>query len=319
MERILVPLDGSDLSELALPYASFYGKLLKADVSLLHVITEGDQHDFVIERERISRINTPAGPIATDAKQALEQHSAAYLAEQAEPLRTQGLHVQTEVSFGVPAATIITAAEHGANTWIIMATHGRGSLGRWLVGSVAHKVLRKTTLPLLAVRGPAPEPFALRRIMVPLDGSAQARDALVPALDLAHRAGAALVLLTVLPPRLALDPSIMPPVNERTLGELRERLLHEVDDLALESQGVPITTVASEGLVGDTVSREAERQDIDLIVMTTHASGGRHLSALGNVTDNVLHSTRVPILIIANSLMESAVSGSRSEASHLSG
>lgn len=319
MERILVPLDGSDLSELALPYVSFYGKLLKADICLLHVITEGDEQDFVIERERISRINTPAGPIATDARQALEQHSAAYLAEQAEPLRAQGLRVQTEVGFGVPAAAIMTAAEHGANTRIIMATHGRGSLGRWLVGSVAHKVLRQTTLPLLAIREPAPEPLTLRRIMVPLDGSAQARDALVPALDLAYRAGAALVLLTVLPPRLALDPSIMPPVNQRTIDELRDRLIHEMDDLALESRGVPITTVVSEGLVGDTVCREAERQDIDLIVMTTHASGGRHLSALGSVTDKVLHSTRVPILIIANSLMESAVSGSRSEASHLSG
>ncbi len=318
MERILVPLDGSDLSELALPYVSFYGKLLRADVCLLHVITEGDQQDFVIERERISRINTPAGPIAVDAKQALEQHSAAYLAEQAEPLRAQGLNVQTEVRFGVPATGIIAAAEHGANTRIIMATHGRGSLGRWLVGSVAHNVLRETTLPLLAIRGPSPEPLALRRIMVPLDGSVQAREALAPALDLAHRTGAALVLLTVMPPQLALDSSITPPVDERTLDELRERLIHELDDLAIESHGVPVTTVIGEGIIGDTVSREAERQGVDLVVMTTHASGGRHFFALGGVTDKVLHSTRVPVLIIANRLVESAVSGSRSEASHLS-
>lgn len=301
MDTILVPLDGSDLSASALPYAGFFGKLLGAKIHLVHVVTEGDEQDFVIERERLAKIETPAGTIEATGKQALLQHAAAYLEQQAAQLREQNLAVETTVEVGKPAQAIVADTTHDGAGMIVMATHGRGSIGRWLVGSVAHKLLRLTDIPILAVRGPAPEQPALRRIVVPLDGSPLAREALPMALDMAKRGGATLILLTVLAPWTGLDPTIQPPPDEGKLNELRERLLHELDDAMTNYRDVPVTTVIGTGFVGDTICREAERQEADLIVMSAHGHSGLRRFALGSVTDKVLHGTRVPTLVIHSS------------------
>lgn len=306
MNTILVPLDGSELSALALPYAGLYRKLLGADLRLLHIITEGDRQDYVIERERLSKIDTVAGPVEASAADALYRQAEGYLAGEAERLRAERLHVRFEVAIGDPAQEIVAAAERCDASMIAMATHGRGSIGRWLVGSVAHKVMRLTSLPVLAIRGPSPERPTLRRIMVPLDGSALAREALPMALDLAHRSGATLLLVTVLAPQVGLDPSLKPPPGGSALEALREQLFHELDTLVADCSDVQITTVIGEGLAGDSICHEAERHAADLIVMTSHGhSGLRHLT-MGSVTDKVLHGTQVPVLVVHNGKLASA-------------
>lgn len=298
MNTILVPLDGSELSALALPYAGMVGKLLGADLRLLHVVTEGDRQDFVIERERIAKIDTAEGRISPSAPEALSEHAERYLAGEAERLRAEGVRVQFEVAVGEVAQAIVDAAERCEASMIAMATHGRGSIGRLLVGSVAHKVMRLTSLPVLAIRGPAPEQPALRRIMVPLDGSTLAREALPMALDLARRSGATLILVTVLAPQVELDPSLRPPPGASAMEALREQLFHELDTLVADCRDVQITTVIGEGMAADTICREAERHAVDLIVMTSHGHSGLRHFAMGSVTDKVLHSTQVPVLIV---------------------
>jgi nucleotide-binding universal stress UspA family protein len=298
MGTILVPLDGSDLSAQALPYASTFGKLLSAEVRLLHVLTASDELDFVTERERLRPSEVSAGV------QQAHAYAAAYLEEQAVPLRQQGLSVQTEVVVGSPHQIIVEAADQCDATLVVMATHGRGSVGRLLVGSVAHKVLRLTKHPLLAIRGASPQPPELGRILVPLDGSSHAREALPMALNLAKRSGAGLVLLTVLPARYGLHPALLPPPTEGELHEERERLLAGLSDIIPERPGVKITTTIGEGFVEQAICREADAQKVDLIVMTSHGYTGPRGFASGSVTDKVLHGTSVPTLIVPNRLAE---------------
>jgi nucleotide-binding universal stress UspA family protein len=179
--------------------------------------------------------------------------------------------------------------------------------------------MRLTTIPLLAVRGPAPERPALRRIMVPLDGSALAREALPLALDLARRTGATLVLLTVLTPRVLLDPSIAAEPSPTAMESLREQMLHELDALAAECRDVQITTVIGEGLVGEMICREAEYHVADLIVMTSHGESGLRHFALGSVTDKVLRGTQVPVLVLHSRAHDARIVGGPSGAMHSTG
>lgn len=296
MDTLLVPLDGSERSEQALPYAALFARLLEASVRLFHVVTEHEQQSYAAQQEQLRELYLPhwrTGPIGL----ATRRHDETYLERHVRGLHAEGVAASTEVAFGEPVDAIVEAARWPEVAMIVMSTHGRGSLGRWLVGSVAHKVLRLTACPLLAVRAPASQPPALRRILVPLDGSERAREALPVAAELARKAGASLVLLTVLAPQFGLDPGIALAPGEAHLRTLRERVLVELQGIAAEHRDLEMAPALGEGFAGPTICREAERHGADLIVMAAHGHGGPHPFGLGSVTDKVLHATTVPVLV----------------------
>lgn len=138
----------------------------------------------------------------------------AYLTGVANRLADSGLVVSTEVLEGDPATAIGDyAAARPGDVLIAMATHGRSGLGRWLLGSVAERVLHMAPAPLLLVRppsSPTPHPLGEGRLpaagslpythrLVPLDGSPLAEQALDQAATLARALGATLVLVAVVP------------------------------------------------------------------------------------------------------------------------
>jgi nucleotide-binding universal stress UspA family protein len=304
MDSILVPLDGSERSEQALPYARFLSALLPAELRLLHVVTEGERHDFVVRREQLREIYLPYHSIEANSTSSLRRHAEAYLSSRVPGLRAQGLLVRTEVVFGSPAEAIAMAAERGGTAMIVMATHGRGNIGRWLIGSVAHSVLRQASVPVLAIRGPAARSPGLRRILVPLDGSAHARAALPFAIDLAQRANATLVLLMVLASRSGLDMSGNAGVDQVQRSALRERMFYELGQITSDCPDVQITSALGEGFVGETIGQEAACHEVDLIVMTAHGNSGPRRLSLGSVTDKVLRCASVPVLVIPNLFVE---------------
>lgn len=286
METILVPLDGSERSEQALPYAASIAGLLKAPLCLFHVATVTEQHEFAQRRERLSATYMLYGHDAAGAARSLQHHDEAYLLRKAQALRAAGLEARGEVAFGEPAEAIVAAAARLDAAMIVMSTHGRGSLGRLLMGSAALEVIRNAPCPVLAVREPAVGSPALRTILVPLDGSELAREAVPPAIDLARRAGATVVLLMA--PR---------PIEERP-HDLREELLVELNRAMAEAPDVTVATALGEGVAAEAICREAERRGADLIVMTAHGQGGRRQGAIGSVVDRALHATRVPVLVV---------------------
>jgi nucleotide-binding universal stress UspA family protein len=300
MDSILVPLDGSERSEYALPYARFLSALLPAELRLLHVVTEGERHDFVVRREQLHEIYLPYHSVEANSTSSLRRHAEAYLNSKLPALRGQGLLAHTEVVFGAPAEAIAMAAERAGTAMIVMATHGRGNIGRWLIGSVAHSVLRQAAVPVLAIRGPAAHWPTLRRIIVPLDGSVQARAALPLAIDLARRSHATLVLLMVLATRTGLAVNGVLADRHAQRNTLREQMFYELGQLTADCPDVQITSALGEGFVGETIGHEAARHEADLIVMTAHGDSGPRRLSLGSVTDKVLRCSPAPVLVIPN-------------------
>jgi nucleotide-binding universal stress UspA family protein len=308
MKTIVVPLDGSALAEQVLPYARVLATIMSADIRLLLVISEVDRYNLLVQEPAIvESFENATAQRARDPNSwaVLRQQAEAYLEVQAAPLREAGLDATIDVRLGTPALAIVNAADQCHAQMIVMATHGYSGLQRWALGSVADKVVQATTAPVMIVRGkqgPPAADVAIKRLLVPLDGSALARQALPQAVELAVLARAEMVLLNVVVPPLATAPELMTSYErfDDVLPAIRERLMDELGDLAtrLDQQQVTVTPVAAEGFVAETIVDEAAHRGVDLIVMATHGYSGVRRWALGSVADKVLHTTTAPLLLV---------------------
>lgn len=149
-ERILVPLDGSEISEAVLPKIEDLvlktTPRLDAEVTLLKVISKIN-YNMVTEDEAAQL------PYSEEDLIKLTRESQDYLEKVAEGLRSKGIRVKTMVSFGRAAEEIVKAARQIKAHLIAMSTHGRSGLVRWAIGSVTDKVIRlEGTIPVLAIK-----------------------------------------------------------------------------------------------------------------------------------------------------------------------
>lgn len=231
-----------------------------------------------------------------------------YLESRAARLRAAGLEVEVDVQIGPPAELIVDIAEIERAMLIIMATHGYSGLRRWTVGSVTDKVVRHTRIPVFIVRSSKEiptHPLALKRIMVPLDGSAFARKALPFAIDLATQAQAELLLLHALIPTSEIYPGISllgPHMREQAsvLANEQEKAAQMLRTLAdeLRPSNIAISMVMHVGYPAEVIVEEATHRHADVIVMATHGYSGLQRCALGSIADKVFHATTTPLVLI---------------------
>ena len=140
-QRILVPLDGSQVAETVLPQAQMLAECAGAEIILLSVLVHPGYDYFI-----------PEPALATAAYQNQLNEMKAYLERTAARLGEHGLHVQTEICEGSVAEAILDYADSKQADLIAMSTHGRSGLGRFLMGSVAEKIIRSAKVPVLMVR-----------------------------------------------------------------------------------------------------------------------------------------------------------------------
>ena len=301
MRTIVVPLDGSALAEQALPYVRLLAPLLHAGVCLLRVISSAE-----IER---TRVYTPArrgdDRLAPDLRRrrlagyAVRRRAQRYLAARAAELRADGLEVQLAVSAGAAPEAIVDTARRLSSSLIIMSSHGWSGLNRWAIGSVTDKVVQAAGTPVLVVRSHPPRQApAIRRVIVPLDGSDLARQALPLAAELAEAAHAELILFQAIPTTAEGFP--YPPLPADALPAMREKVCQELEALAgeLRQRRMAVTPAVTFGYPAEAIVEEAQRRDADLIVMATHGRSGLRRWALGSVANKVLHATTRPLLLV---------------------
>jgi nucleotide-binding universal stress UspA family protein len=142
VQRILVPLDGSAVAELALAEAIALSKLPDTEVTLLQVVPP---------IEEVITVGLQA--ITLDQQWDLQKDQALrYLRTISARPEWHGVQVNVAVEMGRPAETILAYAEKHGIGRIVMSTHGRTGLGRWVFGSIADKVLRAATTTVVLVR-----------------------------------------------------------------------------------------------------------------------------------------------------------------------
>jgi nucleotide-binding universal stress UspA family protein len=285
---VLVPLDGSALADRALPYAATLARSSHARLVLV----------------RAALAHTLPGVDPTEAQVAVVERAERELEAAAERLRTEGLAVETHVYYDEAARAIVDAAEHAAVDLVVMSTHGRGGLGRWVYGSVADRVLRRVAAPVLLVPAAA-DPLrtadAPQRILVPLDGSALAEEVLGEVRVLATARGAELLLLRVVEPPAPIEAdgaSYLRLAQEEAAALAEARSYLEGVAARLRADGRTVTTRAVVGEALPTIAATASEYEADLIAIATHGRGGLARLVMGSVAAGVLHRTRTPVLLV---------------------
>lgn len=301
VRTVLVPLDESPLAEAALPYAEALARPFRARLRLLGVVEQPESGVLGARPELRAHLETVA-------RQAL----TTYLETTAQGLRGRGLEVAVHVRTGDPAREIVAAAEEEPDTVVAMATHGRGGMERWLLGSVADTVMRTASRPVLLVRPPEEgterKAVALRRLLVPLDGSDLAQAALPLAGELARVLGATLVLVRVEPWLATMVPAYgyLPDLDrlEADVEALAAASLHEARGqlpTALSVETVVLRGAPAAALI-DYARGEGR---IDLVVMSTHGAGGLRRLLVGSVADRVVRAGLPALLIRPHATGES--------------
>ena len=281
--KILVPLDGSKLAEQVLPYARWLAGAYGASITLVRV-TDPD-----------ARLPFTANQSASDYL----KYTAASLAP---------LSVESVEKIGKPAEVIVETAKGDADCLIAMATHGLTGPRRWVLGSVASKVVQTADNPILLIRvaqDAAPlGPFALKRVIVPLDGSGLAEKVLphVRVLVSKLKLDMQLVRTYSLPPDayVVADGVIAqgPAQYRKNLHEESEKYL---DGKVASLQADGFTAVSATVIEGDAASELidlAAEPPQSLIAMSTHGRSGLGRWVLGSVAEKVVQHSLAPVLLI---------------------
>ncbi len=297
LRRLLVPLDGSRLAECVLPAAVSLAEHLPAHLTLLHVL------------ERAAR-PTVHGERHLTAVTEAEAYLAA-VAGRCPPGTLADSHVHPNEEGDVAKSITDHAADLGADL-IILCTHGGGGARRVLFGSVAQQVLRRGTRPVLLVRPPegsapgASESWNVERVLVPLDGSPPAEDALPIALAVARAYGAEVHLLrivptlTTIPGERASAALLVPTATAASLEIEEEEARRGLLALAsrIRGEGIRATAAVGRGEPAQGVLDAALRAQVDVVIMATHGRTGLDAVLSGSVASRIAAKFPRPLLLV---------------------
>ncbi|MEF8789605.1 MAG: universal stress protein [Haloarculaceae archaeon] len=284
-ENILLPFDGSDGAAEVLHHASEIAHWADATLEVLYVADTTRDSVTVVEGRTVD---------------ALEQQGEDVVDEAAKTLDTLGVAYDTDVVQGNPAPTIVDYAERYDQDLIVMPTHGREGLSRYLVGSVTEKVVRLSSVPVLTVRMRPDETlvFPYEDVLVPTDGSPAATYAADHVLSLAASLDATVHVLSVVDDSvLGLD------VRSTVSGEESERVATEaVEEVVSQAEARGVTdTVGSveRGSPVEEILDYIDSNDVHVVGLGTTGRTGTDRILLGSVAEKTVRAAPVPVMTVA--------------------
>ena len=253
-EKILVPTDGSEVAERAGAVAVRMADLFDADLAVISVREPGDEKQAeravrAVEEAAVEAGLTPETEVIDDEKTAIHR------------------------------AIVDHAEEHGADV-VVMGTHGRTGIGRFLLGSVTQQTLQESPIPVVTVHEDTVADFDVDNVLVPTDGSEGAEAAAEHAIDLVTEVGGTLHAL------------------HATRG--REEDSSPIDDVRdrAEAAGVEVVTATRSGRPHQAIAGYVAEAEIDVVVMGTHGRTGLRRYVLGSVTERTVRFSPVPVVSV---------------------
>jgi nucleotide-binding universal stress UspA family protein len=284
-ETILLPFDGSEGATAVLDHAAEIARWADATVQVLYVADSTRDSVTVVE-------GTTVDALARAGEQTVETAATA--------LERRGVAHETDVVQGNPAPTIVEYAARYDHDLVVIPTHGRDGLSRHLVGSVAEKVVRLSSVPVLTVRMRPDERlvFPYERLLVPTDGSPAAENAADRTLALAAALDATVHVLSVV------DDSVLgPDVRSTIAGAESERIATEAVERVVataDARGVETVTHVEHGDPVETIHDRVDDDDLHAVGMGTTGRRGTDRILLGSVAERTVRTAPVPVLTVAN-------------------
>lgn len=285
--NILLPYDGSEGAAEVLHHASELAHWSDATIQVLYVADTTRDSVTIVDGETVD---------------VLEGKGEEIVEEAAKTLDTLGVSYDTDVVQGNPAPTIVDYAERYDQDLVVMPTHGREGISRYLIGSVSEKVVRLSPIPVLTVRMQPDETleFPYENILIPTDGSAATTHAAKHALLLAASLDATVHVLSVVEETaLGLDVRsvISSKESEQAATEAIEAIVSEA-----ETRGVANTVRhIKHGTPIEEILDCIESNDIHAVGMGTTGRRGTDRILLGSVAEKTVRSAPVPVMTVTDS------------------
>jgi nucleotide-binding universal stress UspA family protein len=282
--KILVPIDFSDRSEKALKVANQFAKLFKAKITPFY------------SHLPISELDEPYA-LGLSSKmyqnfENLEEQLSTRVREVAEKNVDKSRLDKPSVVLGNAAESIIDASED--YDYIVMSSHGRTGFSRFLLGSVAEKVLRLANTPVLIVENES-DVDDFKKIMVTTDFSDNAAEAYPYAINIAQKSGGTVNLVHVL--SFEQFDEDEKDLSLRKIREERLKLL-EKEHFGRISDQVNHELIVSKDSVHEAIFNHVQNNDYNLIVMATVGRTGINYLMMGSTTANVVRHVETAVLSI---------------------
>jgi nucleotide-binding universal stress UspA family protein len=284
--KVLVPLDGSELAERAIIYAKSLARAKGSEIILFTVSVASDGH--------------------------LDRPIKAYLELKAKELQSQGIKASIAISYGNIADEIIKFADKNKVDLIIISTHGHSGINRWVLGSVATKVLHGTCTPVLLIKSRAHKisEVEFKKILIPFDGSPFSEASIPYVKELAKETNGEIILLRVSePPVLSADrsPAIKPSWEEYRnilMTEIRRQAEEYLEGIKtnIEKSKIKVRSQAILGKAAEGILQVAKKENINLIAMTTHGRTGVSRWVYGSVASRIVEESLQPVMLIRPSM-----------------
>jgi nucleotide-binding universal stress UspA family protein len=288
-KTVLAATDFSPTADKAASVARDLCRRFDAHLRMLHVVVILD--DVHLENEHRRHLDELMANSGETRRAVMENDAES---------RT-GIEISSHLVRGIaPGETIVESASSLGCDLIVMGTHGRRGLSHLLLGSVAERVVRTSTVPVLTVRSDAViNPDGVKRILVPHDFSTASTAAIETAVAWAHTLGAEITLLHVVEPVVYPEFYSVDLLPDDLMGRLSTRSEEALQKTAAGFSGeVPIHTTVAVGRASDTITSFVNPEKFDLLVMATRGLSGLEHVLLGSVAESVLRRCRVPMLTI---------------------
>ncbi|MFC1979760.1 universal stress protein [Chloroflexota bacterium] len=296
-DRILVPVDSSKLADAVLPYAEELAGNFNSEVTLMYVCEPGEQKHHLVHKFYM-------GKIAELVKSQIERNYPRK--------RSTGIKVKSEVVIGKQGAAISDYANNNDISLIVIAGRGRSGIMRRLMGQIADRVLRDTSMPVLLTKTTKPSPelgpmHLLDKILIPLDGSKNDEAALPCIKEFVKKMGTEVTLLRVITPRQhvhtmrGLD---YVRLTDQEIEYEKAKARRYLEQVGRKLSGAK-AILWREVRIGEDIAKEithfANEMNIRLIVVTPRRKAGIGRWISGSETQKVLQATNVPVLLFRTS------------------
>jgi nucleotide-binding universal stress UspA family protein len=280
-DQILFPTDGSEPAESVLEYALQIASEHEATIHVLNVVDTSQDSPTRVQE---------------DVGDALEQDGTKIVNEAAQRATERGNTVVSELLYGDPYEVIVEYSTQSGIELIVMPTHGRRGLQRFLLGSVTERVINTADVPVIAVNpGTQPLTYPCQELLVPTDGSRGSELALSEGVALANATGATLHLLHVVETG-SLGPDVRSLVNEEELTTKADEIIVDAIETA---EAATVDSVESEiefGVPSKEIRNYIDTHEIDFAILGTHGTTDFSRYMMGGVSAKIVRTSPAPVM-----------------------
>jgi len=295
IKHLLVPLDGSQMGEAALPAAVHIAGIMHCKVSLIHVV-EKDAPEKIHGENHING--------SEQAKQYLQRMKKIFFNDYPDV----AIHVHEELVKDV-AASIVSHADELASDMIVMCTHGEGGVTGYLFGSIAQQIIGYKKVPVMLIppgEDNVTHPFNCRNILIPLDGEPEHEQGLQYVEAISQHCPINVHLILAVPEleqihgEKAAAGKMLRATMSEYLDMIEENAVDYISPLVkrFEEQKIPVIGEICRGDPAEIIIEIAEEKPYDLIVLGTHGKSGLEAFFSGSVAQKISNQAKIPLLLV---------------------